>query len=35
MFKVYAFVKVNNKKKLLLYESYLHKMGFDIMHLIQ
>ena len=25
-FKVYAFMTVNNKNKLLCYESYLHKM---------
>ena len=28
-FKVYAFMIVNNKIRLLRYESYLHKMGFD------
>ena len=27
--KVYAFMTVNNKNKLLCYESYLHKMVFD------
>ena len=31
-FKVYAFMTVNNKNKLLCYESYLHKMGFDTMN---
>ena len=30
-FKVYAFMTVNNENKLLCYESYLHKMGFDKM----
>ena len=28
-FKVYAFMAVNNENKLLCYESYLYKMGFD------
>ena len=31
-FKVYAFMTVNNENKLLCYESYLHKMGFDTMN---
>ena len=31
-FKVYAFMTVNNGNKLLCYESYLHKMGFDTMN---
>ena len=32
-FKVYAFLTVsNNEYKLLCYESYLHKMGFDTMN---
>ena len=29
-FKVYIFMTVNNENKLLCYESYLHKVGFDI-----
>ena len=28
-FEVYAFMTVNNESKLLRYESYLHKIGFD------
>ena len=31
-FKVYGFMTVNNENKLLCYESYLHKMGFDIVN---
>ena len=31
-FKVYAFMTVNNENKLLYYESYLYKMGFDTMN---
>ena len=31
-FKVYAFMTVNNKNKLLCYGSYLHKKGFDSMN---
>ena len=31
-FKVYAFMTVNNENKLLCYESYLHKMGFDTLN---
>ena len=31
-FKIYAFMTVNNENKLLCYESYLHKMGFDTMN---
>ena len=31
-FKVYAFMTVNNENKLLCYESYSHKMGFDTMN---
>ena len=31
-FKVYAFMTVNNENKLLCYESYIHKMGFDTMN---
>ena len=31
-FKVYAFISINNENKLLCYESYLHKMGFDTMN---
>ena len=31
-FKVYAFMTVNNENKLLCYESYLHRMGFDTMN---
>ena len=28
-FEVYDFKTVNNENKLLCYDSYLHKMGFD------
>ena len=31
-FQIYAFMTVSNENKLLCYESYLHKMGFDIMN---
>ena len=31
-FKVDPFMIVNNENKLLCYESYLHKMGFDSMN---
>ena len=31
-FKVNAFVTDYNENKLLCYESYLHKMGFDTMN---
>ena len=30
--KFYVFMTVNNENKLLCYESYLHKMGFDTMN---
>ena len=32
LFKVSAFTAVNNENKLLCYEHYLHKMGFDTMN---
>ena len=31
-FKIYAFMTINNENKLLPYESYLHKVGFDTMN---
>ena len=32
LFKVYAFMKLDNPNKLLHYESYLHSKGFDTMN---
>ena len=31
-FKIYAFMKVSTEEKLLTYERYLHRMGFDTMN---
>ena len=31
-FKVYTFMTVKNENKLLCYEFYLHKKGFDTMN---